>query len=348
MSKAGLNKNKIVFFTRLGLTLLCGGLLVWFFYQIRGVFTPFLYGFILAYLLNPLVDALEARGLKRGLAITLVYLFLGVGISGLVVYALPALLRDLNLIVEAIPEYTKIVQQTVQDIQLGYRQVPIPDGIRQISDEMIREGEAMALGIVQGFARGVLGFFSQAFNLVLAPILSFYFLLEFNRIGRVFLELVPVRYRPELTQIGSEINVVIKRFIRGNLLVAFLVGLMAVIGMTLIGMDFPLLIGIVVGLTNFIPYFGAFISALPAVLIASLKSKWLAVYVIGLMLVIQQIEGNIISPKILGNSVGLHPLLIIFALMEAGQVWGVVGLLVAVPAAAILKILLKHLYRHLV
>jgi len=307
MSKVGLRKPRILLWLRVGCTLLGASLLLWFLYKIRGVFTPFIYGFILAYLLDPLVDWLEQHRLSRGMAIVLVYLLLGCAVSGLFFYALPALLRDLNLIVEAIPQHTKGVLQTFWEFQLGFRRVPIPEGIRQVSDQLISEGEVFALGLVQGWARGLLGLFSQAFNLVLAPILSFYFLLEFNRIGRIFLAAVPLRYRSELTQIGAEINGVIKRFIRGNLLVAFLVGLMAVVGMILIGMDFPLLIGIMVGLTSFIPYFGAFISAIPALPIAALKSKWLAPYVLGLRLVIQQIEGNIISPKILADPVGLHP-----------------------------------------
>lgn len=320
----------------------------WFLFSIRGVFTPFIYGFLLAYLLDPLVDWLEAHNVSRILAITLVYLFVGLVGASILLFALPALLRDLNMIMEAIPQYTDVLQETIHELQLGYNNVPLPEGIRQVIDQLIKDAEYLALDIVQGFAKGVLSLFSQVFNLVLAPILSFYFLLEFNRIGQLLLEAVPVRHRAELAQIGSEINRVIKRFIRGNLLVAFLVGCMAIAGMFLIGMDYPLLIGLLVGITNFIPYFGAFISAIPAVLIGALKSKWLALYVLGTMLLIQQIEGNIISPKILGDSVGLHPLLIILALLVAGQLWGLLGLVVAVPLAAVLRILVKHLYWHLV
>jgi predicted PurR-regulated permease PerM len=323
-------------------------LLVWFLYKVRGVFNPFIFGFVLAYLLAPLVDYLETRNLSRVVAIVFVYIFLGLAATTLIVFALPALFQDVNRVKEAMPEYTQLIQQLIGNFQQEYSKVPIPGGVRQISDELLQEAERMSLGLIQSMARGILWFLSQALNIILAPVVSFYFLLEFKRMGEIILGLLPVRFRPEVAETGKEINHVIKRFIRGNLLVAALVGLMAVAGMYLVGMDFPLLIGIMVGITNFIPYFGAIISAIPAILLALLKSKWLALYVLGLMLLIQQIEGNIISPKILGESVGLHPLVIIFALLVGGELYGLLGLIVAVPVAAIVRILWKHLYRHLV
>lgn len=323
-------------------------LLLWFLYRVRSVFLPFLYGFLLAYLLDPLVDWLEVRKISRKMAIIIVYLVLGSAIAGITYYALPVLARDLSKIIVDIPQYTHTVQQTIEEFQIGYQRVPIPEGIRQVCDQMINEAGHKAINLAQGIIRGIVALFSQTINLILAPILSFYLLLEFSRLGQFCLDLVPVRFRGELAQIGGEIGYIIRRFIRGNLLVALLVGVLAVSGLFLIGMDYPLLIGIMVGITNFIPYFGAVISAVLAVFMALLKSKWLALYVLGLMLVIQQLEGNIIAPKILGDSVGLHPLVIILVLLIAGELFGIVGLLVAVPLAAIIKVFLQHILQHLI
>lgn len=319
-----------------------------FLLKIRGVFTPFLLGFLLAYILHPVVELIQGKTIPRWFAIVIVYLLLGVVIFCLVYYALPALFTDIYSLIEYIPQYTKNVQQFINEIQVNYSRVPMPEGLRQITDELINNAENRALSIVQGLLESMLNLFTQAFNLILTPVLSFYFLLEYNSLGKLIKELLPARYRSELEEIGSEINQVIKSLIRGNLLVALLVGTLAVIGMTMVGMDFPLLIGIMVGITNFIPYFGAIISTIPAVLLALLKSKWLAVYVLGLMIVIQQIEGNIISPKILGSCVGLHPLVIVLALLVGGELWGLLGMLLAVPLAAVIKILFKHIYLHLV
>lgn len=325
-------------------SLLVIGMLIWFVVSVRAVLTPFIIGFFIAYLLEPFVDFLEKYRISRRAAIVLIYLFFALTIGMLVFYALPVLLRDLNRMVEVVPQYTENMQKMIREIKIGYNRVPLPESIRQVGDETIKRVEMMILAVVQGFAGALLGLFSQAFNLVLAPILSFYFLLEYNCLGRGLLCLAPVRFRPELEKVGQEINQVIKKFIRANLLVAFLVAIMATVGMILVGMEFPLLIGILVGVTNLIPYFGAIISTLAATMLALLKSKWLALYVLGMMVLVQQIEGNIIAPKILGDCVGLHPLVIIFALLAGGQLWGVPGLLLAVPMAGILKVLLKHLY----
>lgn len=323
-------------------------LFVLFINSVRPALTPFIIGFIIAYILKPLVDVMECHRIPRSIAILLLYLAMALLVFLLFFFALPVLFRDLNTLVDLIPYYTEKVQEMLKGIQVGYNRVPMPEGIRRVSDDTIRQIETGSLDILQGFVQGLLGIFSQVFNLVLAPVLSFYILRDFDTLGKLVLNIVPVRYRVEAEQMGAEINQVIKKFIRGNLLVALIVAVMASIGMFLIGMDFPLLIGIIVGITNFIPYFGAFISTIPIVLLALIKSKWLALYVLGLMILIQQIEGNIISPKILGGCVGLHPLLIVFALLSSGYLLGFWGLLLAVPLAAVIKIMLKHIYLRLI
>ncbi|PKM88542.1 MAG: AI-2E family transporter [Firmicutes bacterium HGW-Firmicutes-12] len=323
-------------------------LVVWFVYSVRTILIPFFLGFLIAYVLHPLVDLLEKRKLPRALAISVIYVFFAAIAAVVVFYALPVILRDLNNLVEVIPHYTATIQNMVIEFQLSYSRVPIPDGIREVSDGVINRFEQTSLSIIRGIVSGIIILLSQTFNIVLAPLLSFYFLMDYNEMGNKILCLIPTRYRQGLIVIAHEVDAVIKKVIRGNLLVATLVAILATVGMMIIGMDFPLLIGILVGITNFIPYFGAFISTVPIVLLALLKSKWLALYVFGVMVFIQQIEGNIISPKILGEYIGLHPLVIIFALLAGGTLWGFVGLLLAVPIAAILKVLFKHAYLHLI
>ncbi|MCR4442038.1 MAG: AI-2E family transporter [Peptococcaceae bacterium] len=329
---------------RLAGVLLVFVLLAWFFFAVRQVLVPFVIGFLMAYVLDPFVDVLENKGMQRGVSVALIYILVTGAIAVTVLYGFPALLADLNRLVDSLPRYTREFQDVLRGMQDGYNRLPLPDSIRLVIDETLRGMGEMAAGLVEGTARILLGLFSQAFNLVLAPVLSFYFLLEFNRFGRGILKVVPARWRRGLVVVGSEANQVIKRFIRGNILVSIIVAVMTTLGMVLIGMDFPLLIGLVVGLANLIPYFGAVISAVPAVLLALTKSRWMALYVLGVMILIQQIEGNIISPRVLGDSVGLHPLVIIFSLLAAGQLWGFMGMLFAVPLAGVIKVLLKHLY----
>ncbi len=328
--------------------LLIVGAVLAFFVAIRTVLFPFFMAYIIAYILHPFVDYLETKGISRGLAIAAVYLLVLLAAAGSVFFLLPVILGDLNRLLELIPSYADHFQQFIKDMELGYNSVSVPTGLRTVVDETIGKIENVFLRVVEGFIEGLLGLFSQVFNLAIIPVVSFYFLLEFKKIGSFLLLLIPVRMRTELSGVAVEMDEVLKKFIRGNLLVALSVAIMVAAGMFLIGMDFPLLIGAFTGLMNLIPFFGAIISALPAMLLALLQSKWLALYVLGIMIVVQQIEGNIIAPKILGDCIGLHPLIIIFALLTGGHLWGLIGLFLAVPAAAVLKVLLRYAYTRLV
>lgn len=323
-------------------------LLFWFFFLLKGIFIPFVLGFLLAYVLAPAVDKLESMKIPRPAAILLAYVFfLGVLVL-LIFYAIPPLIRDLNGLVDLIPVYTRYIQETIGQMQDGFSRFPIPEGVKQVVNETIVRVEQLTLQFIHGFIESLINIVEQSFNLFLTPIVSYYLLRDFHFLGGYVLKAVPVRYRDDLVLLGKEINQVLRNFIKGSLLLAFIVGVLATVGLYLIGMNFPVLLGVLVALTNIIPYFGAIISAIPALLLALAKSKWLALYVLGLMILIQQIEGNILSPRILGDSVGLHPLAIIFALLAGGQLWGFVGLLLAVPLAAILKVFVKQLYLRLV
>jgi len=319
-------------------------MLAWFFFAVRQVLVPFAFGFLIAYILVPFVGALENRGMSRCSAAAAIYVVLAGVMAATFWFGFPTLVSDLERLVDSLPLYTTELQYVLNGVLDGYNRIPLPEGLRTVIDETIGEIEAGIAEMAEGTARLVLGLFYQAFNLILAPVLGFYFLLEYDRLGRGLLEFVPVRWRRGLAVAGSEANMVVKRFIRGNVLVSALVAVMTSLGMVLIGMDFPLLIGLVVGLANLVPYFGAIVSAVPAILLALAKSKWMALYVLGVLLLIQQVESNIISPRVLGDSVGLHPLVIIFALLASGHLWGVAGMLFAVPLAGVIKVLLKHLY----
>jgi len=319
-------------------------LLFWVFSLLEGILIPFVLGFLFAYILAPVVDRLEEKGLSRPGAILLAYTFFLGFLGMLIFYALPPLITDLNAVVEIVPGYARSIQETIEQMQDGFSRFPIPAGVKQMVTETIGRLEQLTLGFIHGFLQSMLVIVQQSFNLFLTPIVSYYFLRDYHSLGQYVLRTVPVRYRDDLVFLGKEINQVLRNFIKGSLLLVVLVGLLTTLGMYLIGMDFPVLIGALVGVTNIIPYFGAIISAIPALLLALTKSKWLALYVLGLIVLIQQIEGNILSPRILGDSVGLHPLVIIFALLAGGQLWGFIGLLVAVPLAAMLKVFMRQLF----
>lgn len=320
---------------------------LWLLWKVRGVFIPFILGFLLAYLLVPAVDALEQKGFRRSQAILLIYMAAAAALGLFFAFILPLIVRDMNRLMAGLQDQMTAAERAIRDIQTGYGYLPLPESLRATVDDLLAYGQSWLVQIVQGFMWAAVRLVSQVFNLLLAPVLGYYFLKDFQGLGASFLKYLPVRFRTEAAQIGAEISAIIRNFIRGNLIVSALVTVLASCGLYLIGMDYPVLIGLMVGLTNFIPYVGAFIAAVPAVLLAFIKSKWMALYVLGLMMAIQQLEGNIISPKIIGDSIGLHPLTLTFVLLAGGHLWGYWGLLAAAPLAAIGKVFIRHIYRHL-
>lgn len=326
----------------IGLLLL--GLGLYLVYLVRVILPPFIIALIIAYLLNPLVETIENLKVPRVVAILIVYTTVVAVVSLVVFYGVPKVLRELNRFADAIPIYTEQVQDYIRVAHRDYSKTNIPESIRQVTDETIKEAEELLISTVRNIADAILGLFSQLLSLVIAPILSFYMLKDWDLMGRYVFSLFPTDWREEAAYLFHQMDLVLTKFIRGHLLVVFIVGSLTAIGLALIGVKFALLLGILAGIADIIPYFGPIIGAVPAIAIALLHSKYQALYAAGVMLLVQQLESNIISPKILGDSVGLHPLVIIFALLAGGQLFGIAGMLLAVPVTAVARILLSYFF----
>lgn len=317
----------------------------YFFILLFPITTPFFIAFLLAYLLDPLVDLLEKKGINRTWGILIIYLTLIAFITATLFYGLPRVIFELNKFADTIPAYTKQVQDFIKTFQKNYSRVNIPESIRIIIDDTIKEAENYLIQIFRSVAQGFLNFFTKIFDIILAPILAFYLLKDFDNIKSWFISLIPSGYQKELITLGQQMDKVLKSFLRGHLIVALLVGILTAVGLHLVGMEFAIVLGLVAGVFNIIPYFGPLFGIIPAVALALLQSKKTALYVFLIMVGIQQIEGNIISPKILSKSVGLHPLLIILALLAGGQLLGILGMILAVPLTGILKVLLSYIIK---
>ncbi|WP_227765892.1 AI-2E family transporter [Zhaonella formicivorans] len=321
---------------------------VYFLYRVRGVLFPFILAIILAYVLNPLVELLEQYKIRRLYGIIVVYATV-LGLLFLVgFYGVPVIVKQLTAFGEKIPYYTSEAQSRLRDFYRDYQRFNIPESLRESIDQNIVNFQLQLTQLLSKLVTGIFNIFSQIFSFIIAPILAFYLLKDKDEISKSIVQSIPVANRSELLSLWEEIDTVLLKFIRGHLLVATLVGAATALGLALIGMDFPLLFGIISGITNIIPYFGPIIGAVPAILLALLQSETLALYVILVMAVVQQLESNLISPRILGQSVGLHPLLVIFVLLAGGELWGLVGMLIAVPLTAVLRILIGYLFTKLI
>lgn len=316
-----------------------------FLFVVRAALPPFLYAGIITYLLAPPVEELERRGTPRVLAILLLYAAVGGALVLLITCLVPILVGELNAFAEKLPVYTAQVQGLVRWFQENYAHAELPASIRQVLDETISRSEQVLLAYTRSAAQIAFSLLSHALSLVIAPVLAFYMLRDLKLIKQTVAGFLKEPARTEVFSPLHEIDRVLSGFVRGHLLVALIVGMLSFLGLTFLRIDFALIIGLVAGLFDIIPYFGAVIGALPAVTVALLESPLKAFYVIILFLVIHQIESTIVSPKIIGQRVGLHPLVVIFALLVGGNAAGIVGLLLAVPITASAKALLLYLWK---
>ncbi len=306
------------------------------------VVAPFFLAIIIAYILNPLVDLLDNRRLPRYLGILLIYtiFFSLLILAGLT--AIPNLVVELNKLAERIPGYTEQFQQFIAALQSDYQRFNLPESIRQVLDQNILELQTGIQAVVERITEAVLGLFSQLFTILITPLLVYYLLRDGTALKRSALMLFPKKYRRWLARVGSEMDKTLGAYVRGMLLISFLVGLLTYTGLLLVGVDFALILGVIAGITNIIPYFGPIIGAVPAVLIALLNSPALALKVIIVIIVVQQLESQLITPQIIGRSLGLHPLAVIFVLIVGGRLFGLFGLIFAVPFTAMMRVLFKH------
>lgn len=313
-------------------------------YLVRGILDPFVWGALIAYLMVRPVMFLEQKGFTRTAAIVLVLLMVTVIILLVGWLLLPAFLREITSLSEQLPLYLGGSRDWFLEIQHRYRQVYLPETVRQALDDAMVNLQIAVEDYLRGVLAGMIKGCSDFFTLIFAPILAFYFLRDLEGIKRALVFILPPRWRNDVLALLGEIDVVLISFIKGNLLVCFIVGALAAVTLSVLGVNFALTLGVIIGISDLVPYLGPVIGGIPAVAIAWTQSPRLAFYVIVLIFLIHQVEGSIIAPKILGDSVGLNPLLVIFALLAGGELWGGWGLLVAVPLAAVLKVVIRFTY----
>ncbi|WP_406676511.1 AI-2E family transporter [Moorella sp. ACPs] len=321
---------------------------LFFLYRVREVLTPFFLAAFLAYLLKPAMMKLEKKGLKRPLAILLLYLLILALSLPVFFFILPRLIRELNEFLIRLPAFTAEVEGLLQGFYQRYNQVAIPAGLRRLLDETLTSLSTTFQQSARQALQVLLDLLSGATSFLLAPILAYYLLRDSEQIGRAASHLLPIQMKEDALGLWLEIDRVLTSFIRGHLLVSLIVGFLTGMGLALVGSRYAVILGTVVGLADLIPYFGPVIGAVPVLALTLLESKKTALYALVVMGIVQQVESSLLAPRILSESVGLHPLVIIFALLAGGELWGVTGLLLAVPLTAIGCIVVKFIWARLV
>lgn len=317
---------------------------IYFLFMVREVLVTFLFGAFLAYILFRPVLFIEKRGIPRVWSILILYLILITVVSTLLAFAIPGVVKELVELGKLIPEYAEEAGELAEKID----DINMPAKLNEVVRENVTKIESVIYGSLQNFLNIMYNLLGKVLALIFSPILAFYIMHDWEKIRASFLNLFSPTARRELINLFNTLDTVLIEFLKGHLLVATIVGILTGIVAVILGVNFPLLLGILSGVTNLIPFFGAFLGGIPAVAVAFSESAKLAIYMTIGIFVVQQIESNLITPKIIGNRLGLHPLVIVFALLAGGKLLGIWGMLLAVPLAATLKVILGFLYLKLV
>lgn len=309
--------------------------------------SPFITAVVFAYILNPWVRALEKKGIKRVWGILLIYLGVSIALLTISLTILPKITLEIKRLLVLLPSFSSkaydYVNQLYQSLNQYLQNLPAEfNGVKNfqpISEDWIQK---LVVNSIGGITTSLASIFSSIFNLILVPVLTFYFLKDTEQFKRTMVLLIPSKRRKETLALFNEFDEVLGGFVRGQLIVASFVGILTIIALLIIGVDFAVLLGIIAGIADVIPYFGPIIGIFPAVFFALIDTPMKAVWVIVACVIIQQVESNILSPKIVGEQVGVHPVWIILSLLIAGKYFGIVGLIFAVPTVGILRVLIKH------
>jgi predicted PurR-regulated permease PerM len=301
---------------------------------------PFVFALIATYVLRPVVDALEARRVPRTLCIILVYALLLAIVIILLQHIIPVLGQQAAAFARHLPGYIHAFDRVLDHLSFASR--VLPNGVRIGLERAASKAETAVISWLSGAVLGLRDVIGGALSAVLVPFVLFYLLKDYSLFTRLVVRLFPVRSRSTVQRILTGIDHSLGRYVRGQLLVMALVGAATFVGLAIIGMPYALLLSLIVALTNIIPYVGPFIGAAPALFMALGVSTAMLVKVLVVNLIVQQLEGNVFSPWIMGRTMKLHPLLILLAVMVAGEVAGVTGLIFAVPILAVTKVIVEQ------
>ena len=323
-------------------------LVVIFFYFSRRVLTPFFIAFALAYLLDPVTDRLESFKISRTFAVLVLMAGVFSLVTGIGLLIFPLLKLQAEHLVSNLPNYIAIIQEWMYPL-LGV--VGEPEKIQGILNrELLKVGElplkviSSITSILWGSVAGLFSFILLLANLVIIPVVMFYLLRDFDLINKKLLSFVPARSREQVLSLIKEIDWVLAGFVRGQLMVGLIMAGLYSIGLFFCGTPMSLFIGLLAGLASLVPYLGLVFGFVPAAILTFMQTQdWVLVFgVVGVFAVVQGLEGMIITPRIVGEKIGLHPVAIILAVLLGAEFFGLVGVIVSVPVAAALNVLFTH------
>uniref|UniRef100_UPI004047EF99 AI-2E family transporter n=2 Tax=Yoonia sp. TaxID=2212373 RepID=UPI004047EF99 len=323
-----------------GVTITALLVVLWF---LGDVILPFVLGGAIAYVLDPIADRLQKLHLSRIVSVAIITLVAALVFILLVLLVIPTLIQQTAALIDTAPALFNQLQTALTD-----RFPQLLDADSTIRQQLITIGNSIQSKggeLVNGLLSSALGLINVVILLVVVPVVAFYLLLDWDNMTAKIDDMLPRDHAPVVRRLATQIDTTLASFIRGQGTVCLILGSYYAVALMLAGLNFGLVVGFVAGLISFIPYVGALVGGVLAIGLA-LFQFWGNPLMIGLIAGIfavgQFLEGNILTPKLVGNSVGLHPVWLLFALSVFGSLFGFVGMLVAVPVAAVIGVLARY------
>lgn len=305
----------------------------------RGIIDTIFISFIIAYSLKPIQEKIMEKGVSRKLSALILLLGLVAGICLIFIFLIPSVLRETLNISSAFDELKIFIDNINRSIEKL--------SSNRYMKNIIEGGLVRLEGMIKSFSNNALDNLlkksENIFSFAVIPILVYYLLSDGTNIGKSLYIFVPMRKRRVFRNLSSDINVVLSKYIISQFLLSVLISVMTFVILVALKVDFPLLLSLINGIFNIIPYFGPLLGGIPPVVVALLISPKLAIWTAICLNLIQQIEGDMIAPKITGDSVDMHPLYVILLLILGGKVGGFVGMVLAVPVAVMIKVIIEDL-----
>ncbi|KYG89693.1 AI-2E family transporter [Metasolibacillus sp. FSL H7-0170] len=338
---------------QLAIGLLLSLLIVKYFIEIRAIFSPFiiilktvfiplLLGGVLYYVTEPLQRLVEKRGVPRWGSLIIIVVLLVAGLSGFLLLIGTPISKQVNNLVDNAPYIGEKIQETTDYVLANKDHWPpqveqFVDSISNSVQDIAVKGSKMIVTVVSGAV-------SATFTLILVPFFFIFMLKDHEKFAPRLYGLFTGERRSWIKKTLEDIDSVLRSYVQGQVLISFLLALMMYIGYLIIDLDYSLLLAILAFFMNMIPFIGPWISLIPALIIALIQKPILVVWVAVITLAAQQIESNLITPNIMGKSLDIHPLTVITIILAAGNIAGFIGILIAIPTYAVIKVIVKNIY----
>lgn len=315
---------------------------------IKTVLLPIILASVVFYLLNPIVDFLERRKVKRIYSIILLFLIIIGIITMLILSVIPFLRAQVMSLIDNFPMYYQKMEAQFEHLIGSKFFDRIQNTIEINPTDIINKLSEQASTILNNTWQNIGSFVGVVTEVVLAivtlPFILFYLLKDGKKLPYFILKMVPTALREQTYKVMTEMNHQISSYIRGQIIVSFCIGCLLYIGYLIIGIDYSLLLAVIASCTSVVPYLGPAIAITPALIISLVTSPYMLLKLVIVWTIVQLIEGKFISPQIMGKNLHIHPITIIFVILTAGNLFGVPGIILAIPGYAVLKVIIIHLF----